>query len=240
MTLFRVRCVVVVLVLFAGAKRRREEPLYSMRVRKRVEQSRFIPQRQGLWGLFGFWRVRTHHVLCIGALGEPSHFLRLCSCQTYRDARVFGRLLSLFSLFDPSPLPPSPVFSSRFASLSHSRPRPCIHTYTPLPYVHIPIFFLSALVKIATRVSGASSALSPPPGSVHPAELLEECALDGETLLRLTREGWLELSPAAPPMYVLFVVLYLRDFVWSWFGIFFRLINLSTIPENASVMAIYI
>lgn len=52
--------------------------------------------------------------------------------------------------------------------------------------------------KSLSLVQGATSAASTPFGTAHPAELLEECALDGVTLLRLTSEGWLELSPAAP------------------------------------------
>ncbi|CAM9884631.1 unnamed protein product, partial [Pylaiella littoralis] len=55
-------------------------------------------------------------------------------------------------------------------------------------------------VTVGATAAGATSAPSPPPGSAHPAELSEECAVDGATLLRLTRGGWLELSPAAPAM----------------------------------------
>lgn len=39
----------------------------------------------------------------------------------------------------------------------------------------------------------------PPEGSMPPAQLLETCDMDPETLLRLTREGWLEVSPAETP-----------------------------------------
>ncbi|CAM9898804.1 unnamed protein product [Ectocarpus fasciculatus] len=54
-------------------------------------------------------------------------------------------------------------------------------------------------VVVGAAAAGAAPAASPPPGSAHPAQLLEECSVDGTTLLRLTKEGWLELSPAAPP-----------------------------------------
>ncbi|CAM9728003.1 unnamed protein product [Ectocarpus sp. 12 AP-2014] len=54
-------------------------------------------------------------------------------------------------------------------------------------------------VVVGAAAAGAAPAASPPPGSAHPAQLLEECSVDGATLLRLTKEGWLELSPAAPP-----------------------------------------
>lgn len=33
---------------------------------------------------------------------------------------------------------------------------------------------------------------------MYPAQLLEACSMDPETLLRLTREGWLQVSPAEP------------------------------------------
>lgn len=144
--------------------------------------------------LLRVFRVRTRHVLFIGALRGCLHPL-LYSCQVDRDTTVSSGSLSL-SLpgLPPRPAPPRVLLACR----------PPLAVAVPLrKYLHhIPLScFLSSLVPHA--FPGATSALSPPPGSLHPAELLEECALDGETLLRLTKEGWLELSPAAPPMWVL-------------------------------------
>lgn len=38
-----------------------------------------------------------------------------------------------------------------------------------------------------------------PEGAMPPGQLLEACDMDADVLLKLTREGWLEVSPAAPP-----------------------------------------
>lgn len=51
-----------------------------------------------------------------------------------------------------------------------------------------------------SRVEGPSPMVPvAPEGSMPPAQLLDACDMDAETMLRLTREGWLEISPAATP-----------------------------------------